>query len=36
VVDGILQNQQNVVAVRAQCVEPLTFGDPVVRSKDFS
>ncbi len=36
IVDGVLQNQQNVVAVRAQLVQPLTFGDPVVRSKDFS
>jgi error-prone DNA polymerase len=36
IVHGVLQNQQNVVAVRAQRVEPLTFGDPVVRSKDFS
>jgi error-prone DNA polymerase len=35
-VEGVLQNQQNVVAVRAQVVRPLTFGDPVVRSKDFS
>jgi hypothetical protein len=24
------------VAVRAQLVQPLTFGDPAVRSKDFS
>jgi error-prone DNA polymerase len=35
-IDGVLQNQQNVVSVRAQLVQPLTFGDPVVRSKDFS
>ncbi len=35
-IDGVLQNQQNVVAVRAHWVQPLTFGDPVVRSKDFS
>ena len=35
-VDGVLQNQQNVVSVRAQIVEPLTFGDPEIRSKDFS
>jgi error-prone DNA polymerase len=35
-VDGVLQNQQNVVSVRAQVVQPLTFGDPAVRSKDFS
>ncbi len=35
-IEGVLQNQQNVIAVRAQTVEPLTFGDPAVRSKDFS
>ena len=35
-VDGVLQNQQNVVSVRAQLVQPLTFGDPEIRSKDFS
>ncbi|MBS1876353.1 MAG: error-prone DNA polymerase [Acidobacteria bacterium] len=36
VVDGILQNQQNVISVRAQIVEPLQFGDPEIRSKDFA
>ena len=35
-VDGVLQNQQNVISVRAQVVEPLRFGDPEIRSKDFS
>ncbi len=35
-IDGVLQNQQNVISVRAQVVEPLRFGDPEIRSKDFS
>jgi error-prone DNA polymerase len=36
VVEGVLQNQQNVISVRAQRVWPLTSGQPAVRSKDFS
>lgn len=35
-VEGVLQNQQNVISVRAQRVLPLTFEHPAVRSKDFS
>ena len=35
-VEGVLQNQQNVISVKAQRVQPLRFEDPVVRSKDFS
>jgi error-prone DNA polymerase len=35
-IDGVLQNQQNVISVRAQVVEPLRFGAPEIRSKDFS
>ncbi len=35
-VEGVLQNQQNVVSVRAQRVQPLTFHQPPIRSKDFS
>jgi error-prone DNA polymerase len=35
-IDGVLQNQQNVISVRAQVVETLRFGDPEIRSKDFS
>lgn len=35
-VEGVLQNQQNVISVRAEAVEPLRFGDPAIRSKDFS
>ena len=35
-VEGVLQNQQNVISIRAQRLESLTFNDPEVRSKDFS
>jgi error-prone DNA polymerase len=36
IVEGVLQNQQNVISVRAQRVQPLTFDQPAIRSKDFS
>jgi error-prone DNA polymerase len=36
IVDGVLQNQQNVISVRAQGIQPLTFDQPAIRSKDFS
>jgi error-prone DNA polymerase len=35
-IEGVLQNQQGVVSVRARRVEPLTFTQPVIQSKDFS
>jgi len=35
-VEGILQNQQGVVSVRARRFEALTFAQPVIQSKDFS
>ncbi len=35
-VEGVLQNQQNVISIRAQRLESLAFNDPEVRSKDFS
>jgi error-prone DNA polymerase len=35
-IEGVLQNQQGVVSVRARRFEPLTFAQPVIQSKDFS
>ena len=35
-IDGVLQNQQGVVSIRARHVEPLTFNGPAARSHDFS
>jgi error-prone DNA polymerase len=35
-IEGLLQNQQDVVSVRARRIEPLTFTDPAIKSKDFS
>ena len=35
-VDGVLQNQQGVVSIRARHVEPLIFNAPAAKSHDFS
>jgi error-prone DNA polymerase len=35
-VEGVLQNQQGVVSIRARKVEALTFQSPTIRSHDFS
>jgi error-prone DNA polymerase len=34
-VEGVLQNQQNAISVKAGRVEALTFADPAVKSHDF-
>ncbi len=35
-IEGVLQNQQGVVSVRARRVAPLTVEQPAIKSKDFS
>lgn len=35
-IEGVLQNQQGVVSIRARHVTPLTFTAPLVKSHDFS
>ena len=34
--EGVLQNQQGVVSIRARNVEPLSFQAPAAKSHDFS
>jgi len=35
-VEGVLQNQQGVISVRARRVEPLLFDQPASKSHDFA
>ena len=35
-VEGVLQNQQNTISIRASRVEGLNFNNPAVKSHDFS